>query len=349
LETLRNILIAPDTSILKALEVIDVNAMQIALIVDAQDRLLGTVTDGDVRRGILRGIPLEDAVHTVMNPYPTVARIWEDSTAVLTRMKLSYLHQIPILNEQDQVVDIKILSDLLLAGKRDNWVVLMAGGLGTRLAPLTQDRPKPLLEVGGKPLLETILESFIDQGFHRFFLSVNYKAEMIIDHFGDGARWGVEIRYLREDRQLGTAGALSLLPECPTLPLLVMNGDLLTKVNFRQLLDFHQAHQARATMCVREYNFQVPYGVVRIAQNRLIGIDEKPLQKFFVSAGIYVLDPLTLDRLSPAVPMNMPDLFEALIAEDQHTVVFPIREYWLDIGQMEDFKRANGEYPEVFK
>jgi dTDP-glucose pyrophosphorylase/predicted transcriptional regulator len=339
--------IAPNRSIRDAIRTIDEGAIRIALVVDDGNRLLGTVTDGDIRRGILKGISLDDAVERVMNAHPTTARADESRDAILERMKQTRLHQIPVVDGQGRLVAVEILDELLQTRQRDNWVVLMAGGLGSRLRPLTDECPKPLLKVGSKPLLEIILENFLEYGFRRFFLSVNYKAEMVKAHFGDGSRWGIEIRYIHEDRRLGTAGALSLLPERPALPLVVMNGDLLTKVNFQHLLDFHAEHGARATMCVREYDFQVPYGVVRIDHHRILGIDEKPVQRFFVNAGIYVLEPETL-ALIPPTYFDMPDLFTKLIAERRETAVFPIREYWLDIGHMEDFARANGDFPEVF-
>jgi NDP-sugar pyrophosphorylase family protein len=224
----------------------------------------------------------------------------------------------------------------------------MAGGLVNRLRPLTDECPKPMLKVGNKPLLETIVENFIEYGFHRFYISVNYMADVVESYFGDGSRWGVDIEYLHEEHRLGTAGALSLLPETPTEAILVMNGDLLTKVNFKQLLDFHYGHQAQATMCVREYDFQVPYGVVKIDGQRITSIDEKPIQRFFVNAGIYVLEPEALDLISSNIFFDMTTLFEKLIELKKEPAVFPIREYWLDIGHLADYNRANGEYRDIF-
>ncbi len=340
--------IVPDRSIRETIQTIDEGAIRIALVVDSENHLLGTVTDGDIRRGILRGVALEEPVTRVMNPQPTTARADESRDVILERMKQTRLHQIPVVDGQGCLVTVEILDELLQTRQRDNWVMLMAGGLGSRLRPLTDECPKPLLKVGSKPLLEIILENFLEYGFRKFYISVNYKAEMVKEHFGDGSRWGIEIRYIHEDQRLGTAGALSLLPERPALPLIVMNGDLLTKVNFQHLLDFHAEHRARATMCVREYDFQVPYGVVRIDHHRVLGIDEKPVQRFFVNAGIYVLEPEVLDLIPSATYFDMPELFTRLIGQNHETAVFPIREYWLDIGHMEDFARANGDFPEVF-
>lgn len=344
----KEIMISPSTAILKAIEIIDAGAMKIALVVDENNCLLGTVTDGDIRRGILRGVALDEEVQNVMNPNPITARSTETKETVLAIMKLKRLHQIPIIDGQGCVVGIEILDNLLKSNFRENWVMLMAGGLGTRLRPLTDDAPKPLLKVGSKPILETIMDNFIEYGFRKFYLSVNYKAEMIEEYFGDGSRWGVEIRYIHEDKRMGTAGALGLLSEKPTQPLVVMNGDLLTKVNFQQLLDFHIEHRAQATMCVREYDFQVPYGVVKVDKLKLIGIDEKPIHKFFVNAGIYVLDPAALDLIPKNEFFDMPSLYQKLMDLNCETVVFPIREYWMDIGRKDDFERANGEFWEVF-
>jgi dTDP-glucose pyrophosphorylase len=344
----RNLLVTPQTPILEVLKIIDVNARQIALVVDQDDRLLGTVTDGDIRRGLLKGKGLNDPVSTVMNSYPTVASPYDHRDNILALMKIKKLHQIPVVDEDGRIVHVEILDHLLQPVKRDNWVVLMAGGLGTRLRPLTHDCPKPLLKVGNKPLLETILLSFIEQGFHQFFISVKYKAEMIQEYFGHGERWNVDIRYLHEKESLGTAGALSLLPEKPQEPFFVMNGDLLTKVNFEQLLDFHKTYQAQATMCVREYDHQIPYGVVKLDKQRLIGIEEKPVQRFFVNAGIYVLNPETVDHIPNNQFFDMPSLFNNLIKNNRPVIAFPIREYWLDIGRLADFERANMEFAEVF-
>ncbi|GIO12295.1 alcohol dehydrogenase [Cohnella xylanilytica] len=343
------ILVSPDSTILEALEIIDRGSVQIALVVNEERRLLGTVTDGDVRRGILRGVKLEASVSSVMNVEPRTGKLDMDRDMILSVMQYLNLKQFPILDEKGRVVRIELMDDLIQKNGRDNWVVLMAGGLGKRLGELTRDCPKPLLKVGSKPILEVILESFISNGFHRFYISLNYKSEMIRDYFGDGSKWGVTIRYIHEDKQLGTAGALSLIPEIPSQPIVVMNGDLLTKVNFRQLVDFHLDTQAAATMCVREYEFQVPYGVVQIENDRLRGIEEKPLQQFFISGGIYVLGPKILKMIPVDTYYDMPTLFQEILRNGEKTSVFPIREYWIDIGRMEDFERANIEvYQEGF-
>lgn len=344
----KDILVLPETSIREAIQVLDKSAKQIVLVVDGNNHLVGTVTDGDIRRGILKGISLDDPTRRVMNSAPTVARIDEGRESILATMQRKRLHHIPLVDENRRVMGLETLGELIQSDTRENWVVLMAGGTGSRLRPLTDKCPKPMLKVGNKPLLETILENFIEYGFHQFYISVNYMADVVKSYFGNGSPWGVDISYLHEDQRLGTAGALSLLPEKPKEALLVMNGDLLTKVNFKHLLDFHFGHHAQATMCVREYDFQVPYGVVKIDDHRITSVDEKPVHRFFVNAGIYVLEPEALDLISSNTYFDMPTLFEKLIERKKETVVFPIREYWLDVGQLADYDRANGEYREIF-
>jgi dTDP-glucose pyrophosphorylase len=344
----KQVLVLTGTSIREAVQTIDAGSMQIVLVVDGDRVLLGTVTDGDIRRGILKGLPLDGPVDAIMNREPTVARADEGRASILIAMQSKQLHHIPLLDAVGRVTGLETLDDLIQSRVRENRVVLMAGGLGRRLSPLTDKCPKPMLKVGNKPLLETILENFIEYGFRRFYISVNYMADVVKSHFGDGSRWGADIQYLEEDRKLGTAGALSLIPERPNETMLVMNGDLLTKVNLSQLLDFHVSHGACGTMCVREYDFQVPYGVVKLDGHRITGIDEKPVQRFFVNAGIYVLEPDALDLIPSDTYFDMPTLFEKMIHEKKEAAVFPIREYWLDIGHLADYDKANGEFIEIF-
>lgn len=343
-----SVLISPSTTIIDAIKIIDTSAMQIALVVDDQKRLLGTVTDGDIRRGILKGIKLEQQVTSVMKEDPLTVGPEQNRDAILKIMKEKAIKQVPVIDGNGYVIKLELIDELLKETTLDNWVVLMAGGLGTRLQPLTEDCPKPMVQVGGKPVLETILVNFIDQGFNKFFIAVNHFASQIQKYFGDGSYWGAEIEYLTEDKKMGTAGALSMLPEKPAKPVLVMNGDLLTKVNFEQLLDFHSQHEADATMCVREYSFQIPYGVIKIEENCIKEIDEKPVQQFFVNAGIYVLEPEALELIPEQQYFDMTTLFEQLIANNMKSAVFPIREYWIDIGYHGDYERANHDYGEVF-
>ncbi len=344
----RKCLITPNTSALEAIKIIDDSAVQIAVVVNEEKLLLGTVTDGDIRRAILKGISLNRPVQEVMNTKPITAREKQERYAILAKMHAKGLQQIPIVDDNGIVVGIELLKELLGSNAKENPVILMAGGLGSRLQPLTNDCPKPLLEIGSKPILETILENFIEYGFEKFYLAVNYKAEMIERYFGDGSNFGVKIRYIHEKKRMGTAGALSLMPEKPKVPVVVMNGDLLTKVNFQHLIDFHMERKSVATMCVREYSYKIPYGVIEIEKGQIAKLQEKPACSAFVNAGIYVLNPEVIDRIPPDTFFDMPDLFNELIAEKKTTAAFPIREYWMDIGQMDDFKKAEDDFFEVF-
>lgn len=349
METWENALISAETSIREALRVIDSSATKVALVTDESRQLIGTVTDGDVRRGIIRGLDLDMPVTTVMHKKPVSARNRTSANQLLLMMKNKRIHQVPLLDDDGRVVGLVTIDDLIKEQNLDNWAVVMAGGPGKRLRPITNDVPKPLLDVGDRPLLETIVEELHLAGFRRIFLAVNYKAEMIERHFGDGSRWDVQIEYLREEKALGTAGALSLLPEKPTSPLVVMNGDLLTKVDFMHLLRYHENAGSMATMCVREYSFEVPFGVVRLHDTRLTGIDEKPVQTFFVNAGIYVIEPEAIEHIPEDTALDMPQLFERFIDNMLETNVFPVREYWLDVGRFDDYFKANKDFGTKFE
>ncbi len=307
-------------------------------------RLRGVLSDGDVRRSILNGIDLDGPVSKAMNPYPKTGSVHTPRAEVLAMMRRFTFHHLPLIDDKGRLDGLAMLDDYMGVVARDNWVVLMVGGLGSRLRPLTDDCPKPMLQVGGKPILEGILESFLEQGFRRFFLSVNYKAEVIKDYFGDGERWGARIEYLHETERLGTAGALSLLPEKPTAPLFVMNGDLITKANFAAMLDFHEEHHAAATMAVREYDLQVPYGVVKVDGVNITGIEEKPVHRFFVNAGIYVLSSEVLEIIPERSFFDMPSLFQRMGNFGRKSAAYPLREYWLDIGRIEEYERAQREW-----
>ncbi|HET7657256.1 MAG TPA: nucleotidyltransferase family protein [Bacillales bacterium] len=348
MEKWQDLLVSPSNTIIETMKIIDQTAGQIAIVHDQNLRLLGTVTDGDIRRGILSGVSLDDEIQRIMNKSPMFVRTNDSFYKVVSIFQAKKLRHLPVVDDDMRLMDIHFADHFMNLKQKDNVVIIMAGGLGTRLQPLTNDIPKPMLTVGEKPILETTLESFIEQGFHRFLLSVNYKKELIIDHFGDGSKWGVTIEYLNEEKRLGTAGALSLLAEKPDKPFIVMNGDILTKVNYTNLLDFHKESKAHATMCVREFDYQVPYGVVKTNGHLLKGIEEKPVQKFFVNGGIYVLEPDVVNYIPEDSFYDMPTLFEALIGNELLASAFPIREYWMDIGRMVDYEKANGEFMEVF-
>lgn len=337
-----------DSTIKDALKIIDSGAMKIALVLNEENKLLGTISDGDVRRGLLRGLTLYDLVESIVHLNPIVCNVNDSKEDIIKVAVENKIHQIPIVNSHGNLVGVDEVDELLALPEYTNKVILMVGGLGTRLRPLTDERPKPLLEVGNKPILETIIANFAKYGFKNIILSVNYMSQMIEEYFGDGSRFGVTIEYVHEDKRMGTAGALSLMRDELTEPFFVMNGDLLTNVNFEHMLEYHLRNNASATMGVREYDFQVPYGVVNVDDYNILSIEEKPTHKFFVSGGMYVLNPETLNHIPENTFYDMPTLFEQLIFNKQKAISFPIREYWLDIGRVSDFDRANSEYHGVF-
>jgi dTDP-glucose pyrophosphorylase len=342
-------LVGAGSSLRQALETIDRAGSQMALVVDAGRRLLGTLTDGDVRRGLLKGLRLDDPVAGAMHTAPTCARAGDSRQSILATMRRLGLHQVPVLDANGVVTGLATLDDFLVAQARENWVVIMAGGLGTRLEELTRETPKPMLRIGSRPLLETILRGYAEQGFSRFYFAVNYKAEQIEAHFGDGRAFDVEVRYLREQQRLGTAGALSLLPERPACPVVVTNADLLTKEDFGRMVDLHVDSGAEATMAVRDYEMQVPFGVVRERDGRIEAIEEKPTQRFVVSAGMYVLSPQALDLVPRDRFFDMPSLFTAMVERGLRTRCHAVNGYWLDIGRLHDYERANLDFDEVFR
>lgn len=335
-------------TISQALSIIDKGALRIAVVVENK-KVLGTLNDGDIRRGLLKGYGLDTLVEDCYNPNATLCHVNDDKQTVMRKAVQKKVYQIPIVDDNNYLVDLIDFVNFFEEKGRDNKVLLMAGGLGTRLRPLTEDIPKSLLHVGGKPILETIIKNLSEQNFKEFVISVNYKADMIKAYFGDGLRFGVKISYLEEKQRLGTAGALSLIDSMGTEPFFVMNADLLTNVDFEKLLDFHKHSKSKATMCVREYEVQIPYGVIEVDKSDILSIVEKPVQKFFVNAGIYVLDADLIQKVPKNVFFDMPTLFENLITEKEKVSSFPIHEYWLDIGQLMDYERANAEYSNVFK
>ncbi|GBO87171.1 nucleotidyltransferase family protein [Marinobacter salsuginis] len=340
----QNILVSPEMPLERAIEVLDRGGLRIALVVDAEKHLLGTLTDGDIRRALLKHLPLNCEVRDVMCKTPHTAGSTWSKERILTVMEDLELLQIPVVDSESKIVGLETLHGLMERRTVDNPVFLMAGGFGTRLRPLTNECPKPLLKVGEKPILELILESLVASGFHRFFISTHYLPEMIREHFGDGSQWGVSIQYVHEEDPLGTGGALGLLPaEEIDLPVLMMNGDLLTTVNYRELLDFHNNHDSIATMCVRQYEHQIPYGVVQTDGTYIQSMDEKPVQKCFINAGIYVVSPELVASVEKGARIDMPTLLENNMATGKKVSMFPVHEYWLDIGKMDDFKRAQRE------
>ena len=345
----RNAVINPKTSLQEAIYVIDKAALQIALVIDDLGKLSGVVTDGDIRRALIRGLTLDHAVAEVMNANPKVASINDSKTQLIAIMETHHLIHLPVLDTEGKVVGLETLQGLYKQPHFQNPVFLLAGGFGRRLRPLTDVCPKPLLEIGGKPILETILENFVSSGFRNFYIAVHYLADQIKDYFGDGQRWGVQISYIEEHEPLGTAGALGLLPhDLPDLPMIVMNGDILTQIDFPRLLAYHNEHQGIATLCVRQYEYQIPYGVVSVDAQRITGIVEKPIQSCFSNAGVYVLNQSLVQTIAKQQQIDMPQLLNQQIIAGELVSMFPVYEYWLDIGRESDFLRAQGEFFNYF-
>ena len=333
--------LSPNSTLKDALKLIDHGAVKIALIVSKKNELIGTLSDGDIRRGLLRKKTLEDSIEDIFFKNPISANINSSKDALINLSLQHKVNQIPLVDKNNCVVGLFILDDNLSSKKYKNHVVLMVGGLGTRLMPLTENTPKQMLQVGGKPILLTIVEGFAKSGFCNITMCLGYKSKVIQDFFKDGSTFGVNINYVIENKRMGTAGALALLKQKQKLPFFVMNGDLLTNVNFEQMLEFHNAHNSEATICVREYDFQVPYGVVNLNNESIISIEEKPVHSCFVNAGIYILNPGCIDLVPKDKFYDITTLIEEIITKKGKVVSFPVREYWLDIGRIDEFKKAN--------
>lgn len=340
IEKLEQLLVGPDVTIFAALDALSKGAKQIVLVVDDQRKLLGTVTDGDIRRGLLRGLVLDAKVSEVMNTNPHTATVNDDGAEVMAREVKKLIHNVPVLDSIGLVVGLLTDDDRLMPKIQSTPVVLMAGGKGVRLHPLTLDTPKPMLKIGETPIIEIIIRNLRAQGFRKIYISVNYLAEVIENHIKDGAWLDVEVEYLYEDQPLGTAGAIAQLIGKISEPFLVMNSDLLTKTDFRQLVKNHRKTKASATLGVREYSFQIPYGVVNLDGDVVDSISEKPTHRSLVSAGIYALSPEALKLTTTGEYCDMPTLLDRVREKGDKVVAFPIHESWLDIGRHDDLQLA---------
>jgi dTDP-glucose pyrophosphorylase len=335
-------LLTGSATLQEAIRNLEQTALRIILVVRDDARLLGTISDGDIRRGLLKGASLDTNVEAVLHRAPLVVPPQLGLDTVRQLMLSNKVQQIPIVDEERRVIGLHVWDELQAPAQRDNLMVIMAGGKGTRLRPYTENCPKPLLPVAGKPMLEHILERSKLAGFQRFVISIHYLGEMIEDHFGDGGQWGVDIRYLREDSPLGTAGALSLMHPMPSVPFVVTNGDVLTDIHYGELLDFHMRHDAAATMAVRLHEWQHPYGVVQTEGINIVGFEEKPVARTYINAGVYALNPQALACL-PVGRCDMPVLFERLQSQGSRTVAYPMHEPWLDVGRPADLQQAEAE------
>ncbi len=335
--------LTPDASIQDAVKNLNDVAIKICLVVNGEGELEGTISDGDIRRALLRGNTLESPVIGVLRRNPLVVPESMSRELVLQLMTTNKIQQIPVVDANNLVVGLHLWDNIVMPVERPNLMIIMAGGLGTRMGAKTDDCPKPMLPVAGQPMLEHIIERAKLEGFRHFILAIHYLGQIIEEYFGDGERLGVQIDYLKEKIPLGTAGALSLLIPRPDLPFVVTNGDLITDIRYGELLDFHQRYQASATMAVRTHEWQHPFGVVKMDKMEIVGFEEKPISRSHINAGVYTLSPSALDILVEDDHCDMPTLFKRLLNQQKRVVAYPMHEPWLDVGRPDDLQKANAK------
>ncbi len=342
-ELWRQAILPANATIQQAILNLNEVTIKIVLVVNEAGALEGTISDGDIRRGLLKGLDLNSSIASIIHRNALVVPFEMGRELVMRLMVANKIQQIPVIDECHHVVGLHLWDELTTPPTRSNLVVIMAGGMGSRLRPHTENCPKPLLPVAGKPMLEHIIDRAKLEGFSHFVLAIHYLGHMIEDHFGNGERLQVQIDYLREQSPLGTAGALGLLNPRPDAPFVVTNGDVITDIRYGELLDFHIRHNAAATMAVRVHEWQHPFGVVQTQGVEIVGFEEKPVARSHINAGVYALDPDALSVLSTAAPCDMPTLFERLQAKAKRTVAYPMHEPWLDVGRPDDLSRAIAE------
>lgn len=340
----RKALLPAAATLQQAIRNLNETALQIVLVVSPEGALLGTLTDGDIRRGLLEGMDLNSSIDAIIYREPLVVPAQLGRDTALQLMQANKIHQLPIVDENRRVIGLHLWDELVVSVPRPNLMVIMAGGQGNRLRPLTENCPKSMLPVNSKPMLEHIVERAHAEGFQRFLLAIHYLGHMIEDYFGDGSRWGVQIGYLHEEVPLGTAGAITLIEPRPEAPLVVSNGDVLTDIRYGELLDFHCRHGASATMAVRVHEWQHPFGVVRTNGVDIVGFEEKPIARSHINAGVYVLEPAALDAMNAGEHCDMPTLFLRLQERAARTIVYPMHEPWLDVGRADDLEWAQAKH-----
>jgi dTDP-glucose pyrophosphorylase len=341
-----DVLVAEEATLREVLERLTKSGKQCAVIVDESRRLRGIATDGDLRKAILRGVSLEAPVTQAMNRSPLVGPPDMSPAAAMALMRARGIRHLPLADVDRRVTGVLLLDELLDVPAVSNVAIVMAGGEGRRLKPLTETTPKPLLRVGGKPLLEIMLERLRAAGFRRVVMTLHYKRDMIEDYFADGTRFGLQITYRYEETPLGTAGALRELADEVDRPFLVVNSDILTKCDFRAMLAFHARHRADITVGTVPYSVDLPYGILQVDGERLAAVTEKPRLDFTINSGIYVISPPALAAMPCGVRIDMPELIAAQMQSGGSVVAFPIREYWLDVGRHGDFDKANRDVAE---
>jgi len=332
-----------ETKFNDAIKLLDLNGNGVLPVVDDSEKLLGLITDGDIRKAILNNnLDLEH----IINKNPHKLHVDTSKNQIINYLKKIHRRHIPLVDDGNKFIKVFTLDEVDF-NLKENWVVIMAGGLGTRLGELTKDIPKPMLKVGAKPMIEHIIDMFISHGFTKFMLSVNYKAEVIKEYFGDGSKFGIEIRYLEEKKRLGTGGALSLIDIELNEPFFVTNGDVLSSLDYEKLLSYHQEQNATATMCIRKDSYQIPYGVIEVdEENNIKAMKEKPIKEFFINTGIYVLDPEVLNYVPKDQFFDLPSIFDVLKKENKSTKSFEMTDYWIDMGKPSDYEKIQKDLSE---
>lgn len=332
-----------ETKFNDAIKLLDKNGNGVLPVVDESNKLLGLITDGDIRKAILNNnLDLEHIINK--NPYKLNQN--SSKNQIVSFLKKIHRRHIPLVDDENNFIKIFTLDEIDF-NLKPNWVVIMAGGLGTRLGELTKDTPKPMLKVGAKPMIEHIIDMFVSHGFTKYMLSVNYKAEVIKDYFGDGSKIGIEVKYLEEEKRLGTGGALSLIDIKLNEPFFVTNGDVLSSLDYEKLLAYHKEQNSTATMCIRKDSYQIPYGVIEIDnENNIKAMKEKPIKEFFINTGIYVLNPEVLNCVPKDEFFDLPSLFDVLKSEGKSTKSFEITDYWIDMGKPSDYEKLQKDLSE---
>lgn len=343
-DDVRKIQVTTDVSIRDALKVMNMSAMETILVVDSEEKLVGLLSDGDIRRAILADIPLTECIGKIMNKNFTTVHHETDMKEIIRVMKHHYFKQLPLVDEKRRVVGIVLLKDIIAEKTKDNYVVLMAGGLGNRLKPLTENVPKPMLKIGDKPILEIIINQFKKYGFKNFIISINYKADIVEGYLGDGSDLDVNIRYVRETKRLGTAGCLKTLQGVTDKPFFVMNGDILTRLDFEDMMRFHTANRFDFTMGLRKYEQQIPYGVIETDGNEISALKEKPVNEYTINAGVYCLNPGLIEYIPEDEYFDITSLVEIALEKGHKIGGYVIKDYWTDIGRIEDYNKANDDY-----
>lgn len=343
MKNLKDLLIFKEATIKEAMEAIDKGAAEIALVVDKRKKLLATVTDGDIRRGLIRGLTLKDPIEKCMHRNFIFVKEGTNKAEVLDLMKAHSIKQIPILDEKGRVKGLHLMKEIIGSESKSNIALILAGGRGERLKPITEEIPKPMIKVAGRPILERLILHLIGYGIRNFYIAVNYKSEIIENHFLDGKELGCKINYIKEEKPLGTAGAIGLLPEIPKEPIVVLNGDLLTQFNLDEMLRFHKERKFCATLGVYDYVYDIPYGIVEEKGGLLKSIKEKPSFVLPVNAGIYILNPEVITLVPKNETFTMPELLKKILSLKKKVGIFHIQGDWIDIGLHKDLKKAKGE------